>query len=65
MTRQEIVEEVAEKTKVLRWMLKNHIKDVDSVGLVIAKYYHNSNELMEILRSDKPWTEEFEIYTTN
>ena len=65
MTRQEIVDEVAEKTKVLRWMLKNHIKDVDSVGLVIAKYYHNSSELMEIVKSDKPWTEELGIYTVS
>lgn len=62
MTRKEIVDDIAEKTKVLKWMLKNHIRDVDNVGLVIARYYRTPAEMMEIVNRDEPWSEELGIY---
>lgn len=62
MTRKEIVDDIAEKTRVLRWMLKNHIKDVDNVGLVVSRYYRSSSEMMEIVDKDEPWSEELGLY---
>jgi flagellar protein FlaI len=62
MTRKEIVDDISEKTRVLKWMLKNHIKDVDNVGLVVSRYYRNAAEMMEIVDKDVLWTEELGLY---
>jgi len=62
MTRKEIVDDIAEKTKVLKWMLKNQIRDVDNVGLVVSRYYRDPGDMMEIVNRDEPWSEELGIY---
>jgi flagellar protein FlaI len=62
MTRKEIVDDIAEKTKVLKWILKNQIRDVDNVGLVVSRYYRNSSEMMEVVNKDEPWSEELGLY---
>ncbi|MCX6775803.1 MAG: type II/IV secretion system ATPase subunit [Candidatus Micrarchaeota archaeon] len=62
LSRKEIIDDIAEKTKVLKWMLKNQIRDVDNVGLVVARYYRSSDEMMEIVNRDEPWSEELGLY---
>ena len=62
LSRKEIIDDIAQKTKVLKWMLKNQIRDVDNVGLVVARYYRSSDEMMEIVNKDEPWSEELGLY---
>ncbi len=39
MTDEEIVNDIKEKVKILKWMVRKEIHDVNSIGLVVAKYY--------------------------
>ena len=55
MTRQEISDSVNEKSQILKWLLKNGVKDVDDVGLVIARYYKNPDEVHAIVDKGEPW----------
>lgn len=59
LTRKEITESVEEKSKILRWMHKNNVRTVDDVGLVIARYYKNVDEVNELVAKDAPFDREF------
>jgi len=39
MTRQDIDKDLENKVQVLRWLVKNNIRNVDQLGLIFAKYY--------------------------
>jgi flagellar protein FlaI len=39
MTDEEIVLDIKEKIKILRWMVKKEIFNVNEIGLIVAKYY--------------------------
>lgn len=39
MTRQDIDADVDYKIKVLQWLVKNDIRNVDQIGILLAKYY--------------------------
>ncbi|BCS91049.1 MAG: archaeal flagellar protein FlaI [Candidatus Micrarchaeota archaeon] len=56
MSDKEIVDDVQEKAKVLQWMVKNNVVDVDSSGLVIANYYKNKDKVMQIVNDDVKYT---------
>ncbi|MBD3249225.1 hypothetical protein GF336_04220 [Candidatus Woesearchaeota archaeon] len=53
-SRSSIKKELAEKESVLKWLVKQKINSVDSVGRVMAEYYTNKDHLMKIVRSNKP-----------
>ncbi|MFB6203393.1 MAG: type II/IV secretion system ATPase subunit [Candidatus Nanohaloarchaea archaeon] len=48
MDRGEIAENRKEKEEVLQWMLDKQINDVDEVGKIIAEYYQNEEEVVEM-----------------
>ncbi|MEM3841292.1 MAG: type II/IV secretion system ATPase subunit [Candidatus Micrarchaeaceae archaeon] len=58
LTKREIDQDVAEKSEVLNWMVKNNVVDVDNAGLVIANYYKNQSRVMDIVRSDIKYSEQ-------
>jgi flagellar protein FlaI len=39
MSDEEIVNDIKEKVKILKWMVRKEIHEVNSIGLVVAKYY--------------------------
>lgn len=49
MTPEEISEDLAEKRKVLTYLLDKKVYDVDDVGKVVAFYYRRKDELMKIV----------------
>ncbi|MDD9952781.1 MAG: type II/IV secretion system ATPase subunit [Candidatus Woesearchaeota archaeon] len=51
----EIKKELKEKQKVLEYLVKQDIIDVDSVGMVIAEYYTNKKNLMKYVNANKPF----------
>ncbi|MEM4389961.1 MAG: type II/IV secretion system ATPase subunit [Candidatus Micrarchaeia archaeon] len=55
MTVKEVEEDIAEKAGVLAWMVRHGIKDVDAVGAVVARYYASPQEILELVRADKPF----------
>jgi flagellar protein FlaI len=54
----EIRREIKEKQQVIEYLVKQDIKDVDSVGLVVAEYYTNKENLMRFVRANKPFASE-------
>lgn len=54
MSREDINRSLAEKEKILVWMVKNDINDIDRVGEVIAYYYTNKEFLMKLVNNNKP-----------
>ena len=58
LTHQEIRDSIEEKSRILRWMFKNNVKTVDDVGLVIARYYRNPDEVLAQVNSDAKFDRE-------
>ena len=52
-TRSELNRSLIEKEAVLKWLVKNNINTVDTVGRVMAEYYTNKDNLMEYVRKNK------------
>lgn len=53
MTPREINADLKEKEDVLKWMLKNNVKDIDQVGKVVKAYYRNRDLLLNLVRKNK------------
>lgn len=46
MTEREITEELGMRSKVLDWMIKQKISDIEDVGRIIGRYYSDKSELL-------------------
>src|SRR3989344_3353131 len=53
MSDSEIEKDMDEKGKILNWMLQHQIVTVNTVGKVIADYYHDRDALLKIIHSNK------------
>ncbi len=45
---------LAEREKVLKWLVKNNIDTVDGVGRIMAEYYTNTEKLLDAIDKNKP-----------
>jgi len=54
-TPQEINRDILEKETVLKYLVKQQIKNVNDVGGVMAEYYTNHDNLMGYVRANKPF----------
>ncbi|MBI3034851.1 type II/IV secretion system ATPase subunit [Candidatus Woesearchaeota archaeon] len=52
-SRNELSRSLTEKEAVLKWLVKNKINTVDTVGRVMAEYYTNTDNLMAHVRKNK------------
>ena len=52
-TRNELNKSLTEKEAVLKWLVKNKINTVDTVGRVMAEYYTNKDNLMDYVKKNK------------
>ena len=52
-TRIELNKSLKEKEEILKWLVKNNINTVDTVGRVMAEYYTNKDNLMGYVRKNK------------
>ncbi|MGC8669558.1 MAG: type II/IV secretion system ATPase subunit [Candidatus Micrarchaeia archaeon] len=52
LTRSEINDEINEKSKILNWMVKNNVTEVNDAGLVIANYYKHKQRILDIVNDD-------------
>lgn len=51
MTDEQMEKDLFEKQMILEWMLKNNIKTVNTVGKVIAEYYHDRERILKLIKS--------------
>ena len=55
MTDEEMEKDLREKETVLEWMLENKINTVNTVGKVVADYYHDREKVLKIInKKGKP-----------
>ena len=56
-TPKEIMKMLKQKEEILKWMIKQQVKSVDSVGRVVAEYYTDPDNLMKFVRNNKKFSE--------
>ncbi len=54
-SKNELKKSLHEKENVLKWLVKQNINTVDSVGKVMAEYYTGKENLMKFVKKNKPW----------
>lgn len=52
MTDEEMEQDLKEKEEVLQWMLDKNVKTVNTVGKVVAEYYHDKDRILKVVRSN-------------
>ena len=52
-SKNELKKSLKEKESVLKWLVKQNINTVDSVGKVMAEYYTGAESLMKLVRKNK------------
>ncbi len=55
-TRSELLASIEEKSKVLSWMVKNNVTDVDAAGYVVSSYYRNRDKILDMVAQDLPYS---------
>ncbi|MFA4886614.1 MAG: ATPase, T2SS/T4P/T4SS family [Candidatus Nanoarchaeia archaeon] len=53
MTPKELKRNLAEKKQVLEWMVKNNIREIDEVGMVMKEYYKDPQFIYKVARGNK------------
>ena len=52
MTKDEIYQDIANRAIIIKWLIKNKMNDIESVGRIMALYYSKPTEILEIARND-------------
>ncbi len=55
LSRVKIEAEIKEKEKILNWLLKHDVTDIDTVGKVMAEFYTRKDNLMEYVNKNIPF----------
>jgi hypothetical protein len=55
LTQKEIEQDVADKAKILAWMVKKGYKDVNTVGAIVSQYYMNPEEIFSLAAKGADW----------
>jgi hypothetical protein len=55
LSKSQLNKSLNEKETILKWLVKQNINTVDSVGRVMAEYYTNKENLMKFVKSNKPF----------
>ncbi len=56
--RSEIANNLEDKKKVLNWMVKNNVVDVDAAGYVVSSYYRSPDGVLKMVESNQPYSKE-------
>ncbi len=52
MTEEQMERDIREKESILQWMIDNKIKTVNSVGMVVAEYYNNRENVIRVVKNN-------------
>ena len=53
-SKNELTKSLNEKEAILKWMVKQNVNTVDSVGKVMAEYYTQQDYLMKFVKKNRP-----------
>jgi flagellar protein FlaI len=57
-TKTEIAEEVTMRAKIIRWMIKYKVTDINDAGFLIANHYMNKDRVIDLVNHDVPYSKE-------
>jgi flagellar protein FlaI len=52
MSDKEVERDIQEKERILKWMVKNQVKDINKVGETISRYYRDKKEVLSRIRKN-------------
>ncbi len=52
LTKQEVNQELQDKTQILKWLALKNISNVDDIGKIVATYYTNKENLLKFIRKN-------------
>ena len=55
-TREELISNIDEKSRIMTWMVKNNVMNVDDAGYIVANYYKNKKRIVKIVDDDMPYS---------
>lgn len=56
LTKRDMAQDVAEKSSILDWMLKNNITSIDDSGFVVANYYKHKDKVLQLVKDNVPYS---------
>ncbi len=54
-TSEDMRRELENRVEIIKYLIRHDIRDFRDVGGIVATYYKDPDEVMEIIRSDRPW----------
>ncbi|OJI07504.1 MAG: hypothetical protein BK997_02725 [Candidatus Micrarchaeum sp. ARMAN-1] len=57
-TKSEIAEEVKTRAKIISWMIKYNVIDINNAGFLIANYYMDKDRVINLVDKDIPYSKE-------
>jgi flagellar protein FlaI len=51
MTDEQMESDLKEKEMILQWMLDNNVRTVNTVGKVVAEYYHDRDKVLKVVKT--------------
>ncbi len=58
LTRKEISDDIAQKSKILNWMSDNNIVDVNDSGFIVSQYYLNKSKIFDIINQNLKYSKD-------
>jgi len=52
-TQREIEKEIAQKEKIIKWMVNHNLRSIEDVGKIMKAYYTNPQDIMKFLQKNK------------
>jgi flagellar protein FlaI len=57
-TRKDMTDDIAEKSMILEWMVRNNITAIDDAGLVVANYYKHKDKVVQLAKDNATYSRE-------
>jgi len=57
-TKTEIADEVKLRAKIIRWMIKYNVTDINDAGFLVGNFYMNKDRVIDIVNNDVPYSKE-------
>lgn len=52
LTKKDMADNIAERSLILKWMMKNDVTTIDDSGLVVANYYKHPDKVLQMVKDD-------------
>jgi archaeal flagellar protein FlaI len=58
LTKKDIISEVAEKSKIIDWMIRYNVTNIDDAGFVVANYYTKKDKVIKLVDDNVPYSKD-------